>query len=191
MRPSFRTMAPVLVLVACGFALPWARPAQDSKTELKGVVSRRPELTAELVERLKKGMDKLTEAEVIALLGQPDSVQINTTPGVVADIEMTWEDHAEITIDFKDVGKIAGPEKAVRIVGRFSENFKQKAFNMENFRKLKPGMSHIDVFKILGTLGERVSLDTGKGVMRYEWKQFRKVGVSFWKGKVSGVFWNL
>jgi len=191
MRPSFRTMAPVLVLVACGFALPWARPAQDSKTELKGVVSRRPELTAELVERLKKGMDKLTEAEVIALLGQPDSVQINTTPGVVADIEMTWEDHAEITIDFKDVGKIAGPEKAVRIVGRFSENFKQKAFNMENFRKLKPGMSHIDVFKILGTLGERVSLDTGKGVMRYEWKQFRKVGVSFWKGKVSGVFWDL
>jgi hypothetical protein len=184
-------MALVLVLFACGFALPWARPAQDSKTELKGVVSRRPELTAELVERLKKGMDKLTEAEVIALLGQPDSVQINTTPGVVADIEMTWEDHAEITIDFKDVGKIAGPEKAVRIVGRFSENFKQKAFNMENFRKLKPGMSHIDVFKILGTLGERVSLDTGKGIMRYEWKQFRKVGVSFWKGKVSGVFWDL
>ena len=191
MRPSFRTMAPVLVLVACGFALPWARPAQDSKIEGKGATSRRPDLTAELVERLKKGMDKLTEAEVLAMLGQPDSVQINTTPGVVADIEMRWEDHAEITIDFKDVSKTAGTEKAVRILGRFSENFKQKAFNMENFRKLKPGMSHPEVGQILGTLGERVSLDTGKGVMRYEWKQFRKVGVSFWKGKVSGVFWNL
>jgi hypothetical protein len=184
-------MALGLVLFACGFALPWARPAQDSKTELKGATNRRPELTAELVERLKKGMDKLTEAEVLTLLGQPDSVQINTTPGVVADIEKRWEDHAEITIDFKDISKTEGTEKAVRILGRFTENFKQKAFNMENFRKLKPGMSLIDVFRILGTLGERVSLDTGKGVMRCEWKQFRKVGVSFWKGKVSGVDWNL
>jgi len=152
MRPSFRTMAFMLVLVAYGFALPWARPAQDSKTEGKGAISRRPELSADLVERLKKGRDKLTEAEVLAMLGRPDSVAINTNPSVVAHIEMTWEDHREITIDFKDDGK-----KAVRIVGRFSENLKQKAFNMEHFRKLKPGMSHIDVFQILGTL-ERFTL---------------------------------
>jgi hypothetical protein len=184
-------MALVLVLFACGFALPWVRPAQDSKTEEKGATSRRPELSHELVERLKKGMDKLTEAEVLALLGPPDSVNINTNPSAVADIEMRWDDHAEITIDFKIEGKSAGMEKAVRIVGRFSENFKQKSFNMENFRKLKPGMSHPEVAQILGTLGQRNSPDPGEGIWRWEWKHFRKVGVSFWKGKVSGVFWNL
>ena len=191
MRPSFRTMAFMLVLVAYGFALPWARPAQDSKTEQMGVVSRRPELSRELVERLKKGMDKLTEAEVLALLGPPDSVNINTNPSAVADIEMRWDDHAEITIDFKIEGKSAGMEKAVRIVGRFSENLKQKSFSMENFRKLKPGMSHPEVGQILGGLGQRNLSDAGKGIWRWEWKTFWKVGVSFSKGKVSGVFWNL
>jgi hypothetical protein len=184
-------MAPVLVLVAYGFALPWAQPAQDSKTEEKAATSRRPELTAELVERLKKGMHKLTEAEVLAMLGHPDSVEIFTDPGVVADIEMRWEDHTEITIDFKIEGKSAGMEKAVRIVGRFSENLKEKSFNMENFRKLKPGMSHPEVGQILGGLGQRNFPDPGEGIWRWEWKSFRKVGVSFWNGKVSGVFWHL
>jgi hypothetical protein len=184
-------MALVVVLFASGFALPWARPAQDSKTEGKRAISCRPELSRELVERLKKGMDKLTEAVVLAMLGPPDLVEINTEPGVVADIDMRWEDYAEITIDFKIEGKSAGMEKAVRIVGRFSENLKQKSFNMENFRKLKPGMSHPEVGQILGGLGQRNLSDPGKDIWRWEWKTFRKVGVSFSNGKVSGVFWNL
>ena len=169
----------------CGLALPLPLPAQDSKTDGKSAVRGRPEISNELIERLKKGRKKLTEAQVIAMLGHPDSVEINTNPSLVADIRMTWEDRAEITIDLKD------EMKAVRIVGRFSENLKLKDINMENFRKLKPGMSHREVEKLLGSSGTRVSPDPGEGILRWEWKRFRRVTVSFSDGKVSGVAWNL
>ena len=185
MRPSFRAMSLLIVLFGCGLALPLPLPAQDTKTDGKSAVRGRPEISNELIERLKKGRKKLTEAQVIAMLGHPDSVQINTNPSLVADIRMTWEDRAEITIDLKD------EMKAVRIVGRFSENLKLKEINMENFRKLKPGMSHREVEKLLGSSGTRVSPDPGEGILRWEWKRFRRVTVSFSDGKVSGVSWNL
>jgi hypothetical protein len=184
MRPSFRIM-PLVLVFTCGFVLPLALRAQDSKTEGKSGSGRWPEHSDELVERLKKGRDKLTEAQVSAMLGHPDSVEFNTNPSVVANIRRPWEDHAAITIDFKD------EMKAVRIVGRFSENLKLQDVNMENFRKLKPAMSHPEVEKLLGSAGKRVLPDPGEGILRWEWQRFRRVNVTFSEGKVSGVAWNL
>jgi hypothetical protein len=184
-----RTVAVLGSLFAWGFCFFLASGAADPRTTAKGAGARRPALSNEVVERLrksvgfKKGTKKLSEADVIGMLRNPDWVENITNPGVVADIEMGWEEVTSITIDFKEANG-----KAIKIKGRFSENLKSKTINLATLRKLKPGISAEEAGKIMGSLG-KIS-EPAIGIKRHEWISYRKVSVSFENGKVTGVGWD-
>jgi len=132
-------------------------------------------LTAKNFEKVKSGKGKLTEAEVVAILGPATRV---AKPGDVdVDLEMIWEEKARIWIKFKD-------DKARDLEGQFSEHLKSKTINLESFKKLKKGMSEKEVEKVIGPANEGSS--PGTGITYRTWEKFNLVKVQFKGGKVSG-----
>jgi hypothetical protein len=132
-------------------------------------------LTAKNFEKVKSGKGKLTEAEVVAILGP--ATRVAKPEDVDVDLEMIWEEKARIWIKFKD-------DKARGLQGQFSEHLKSKTINLESFKKLKKGMSEKEVEKVIGPANEGSS--PGDGVTYRTWEKLNHIKVQFKDGKVSG-----
>ena len=154
-------------------------------TKQDGKSAKRAALTDEIAKWVSDGEGKLTEADVLAKLGNPDLIENPIDPdsrtNPIADIAMTWEDVCRIQIDFKG-------GKAKRISARFSPYLKSETATLEKFRKLKTGMEVFDVEQILSVDDDRS--EPVKGLDRREWGPKRVLKVFFKNGKVSGTRWQ-
>jgi hypothetical protein len=154
-------------------------------TKQDGKSAKRAAVTEEISKWVSDGDGKLTEAEVLAKLGNPDLIENPIDPdsrtNPIADIAMTWEDVCRIQIDFKG-------GKAKRISARFSPYLKSETATLANFCKLKTGMAVVDVEQILSVDDDRS--EPVKGVDRREWGPKRVLKVFFKNGKVSGTQWQ-
>jgi hypothetical protein len=108
--------------------------------------------------KLKGGILKLREADVIALLGPAHSM---TRPGQQdkADIELRWQYATRIVVTFKG-GKVR------EVWGTFSEQLPVAKITPENFRKVQPGLTEKEVAAILGDVYAIVTKD---GIETGEW----------------------
>jgi hypothetical protein len=163
-----RTLFLALSILLSGLSAFDARSADDPK----GTRSR---LTAGNVEKIKSGKGKMTEAEVVAILGPASRVAVPANVDV--DLEMIWEEKALIRVKFKE-------GKASDLEGQFSEHLRSKTINLESFKKLKRGMTEKDVDKVLGAANAGSSPE--RGVQYRTWEKFNLVKVQFKGGKVSG-----
>jgi len=178
----YRALFPILSILLIALSAfgsgspdgPKGKPDTKADREKSGGVQSK--LTAKNFEKVKSGKGKLTEAEVVAILGPATRV---AKPGDVdVDLEMIWEEKARIWIKFKD-------DKASDLEGQFSEHLESKAINLENFKKLKKGMSEKEVEKVIGPANEGSSPENG--INYRTWEKLNYIKVQFNKdGKVSG-----
>jgi hypothetical protein len=112
----------------------------------------RSTLTAKNLKKIATGKGKLTEAEVVTLLGPASRVAVPANVDV--DLEMIWEEQALIRIKFKD-------GKASDLEGRFSESLWSKTINLQHFKKLKRGMTEKEAEQVLGPANAGSSPETG------------------------------
>jgi hypothetical protein len=158
-------LSPGLSAVAWGVA-------DDPKGKPEGARSR---LTAGNVEKIKNGKGKMTEAEVVAILGPASRVAV--PENVDVELEMIWEEKAQIRIKFKK-------GKASDLEGQFSEHLRSKTINLERFKKLKKGITEKEAEKVLGPAN--VGSSPERGIRYLTWEKFNLVKVQFKGGKVSG-----
>jgi hypothetical protein len=142
----------------------------------------RPGLRQEHEEFLRKGVGKLTEAEVFAKLGHPDEICLADPPFVIPDVRKTWRDVNRMEVDF-DGGK------AMRIVGRFSPVSPAADINETVLRTIKPGMTVDQVEQAVGFAPTEKRNRDDKSV-RYIWHRERRVSATFAKGKITGYEWT-
>src|SRR5262249_19236649 len=140
----------------------------------KGPAQARSRLTADNFAKVKAGSGKLTEAEVVALLGPASRVRL-PADGVV---EMAWEEVTAIRVEF------AGG-KASELTGRVSEHLPSKTLNLGNLKRLKRGMTEKEVRAVLGPPGEGGSVRGTEAIYR-TWQKYNRITVQFRDGKVSG-----
>jgi hypothetical protein len=91
--------------------------------------------------KLKAGTFKLTEAEVVKLVGRPTGVSRPGDGG--AEMRMHWEYATFIFATFKD-GKLS------EVTGAFSENLPVERVTLANFKRLRVGMTEAEVVETLG-----------------------------------------
>jgi hypothetical protein len=171
-----------LLVMPLGPSASTAGPSDGPKGEPAGKSARgKPasvptKLTADNFAKVKNGKGKLTEADVVAILGPAN--RFAKRGDVDVDLEMIWEEKARIRIKFKD-------GKASDFEGQFSEHLKSKTINLESFKKLKKGMSEKEVEKVIGPANEGSSPRTG--ITYRTWEKFNLVKVQFKGGRVSGA----
>lgn len=119
-------------------------------------------------EKLKGGLGRTTEAEVVALMGPAHNVR---RPGQVgkADVELRWEYATSVKVTFKG-GKVT------EIWGTFSEYVPVEKVTQENLRRVQVGMTEKEVVAILG---DRNAIGTVKDVGTGLWGGTAEVRVSF------------
>jgi hypothetical protein len=173
----------VFVLATCFAA--WCLSLANAQPAKKASGVARAALTAELQKWVNDSQGKLTEADVIAKLGDPDFVENPIDPdssvNPVADIAMVWQDISRIEVVFKD-------GKAKHITGRFSPHIKSENITLANFRKLKTGVDNFDVEQVLGMEDSRAEVT--KGTTRHEWAAKRILKINFKNGKATGTEWQ-
>ena len=126
-----------------------------------------PLTVAELEQKLKVGVFKLTESDVIDLLGRPAAVKRPGDAG--SDLQMRWEYGTFIFATFAD-GKLT------ELSGGFSESLPIDRVNLSNFKRLRVGMIEPQVVEILGK--SNATAKVGSGVIR-SWGQTAALWVSF------------
>ena len=141
----------------------------------------RPAVSHDLFEWVKAGQGKLTERDVADKLGPPDEVVVADTVVVVAEVDKSWTNLNEITVDFRG-------GKAVRIAGSFSPAGPSKRLNEDVLRRLKAGMTPEEVDKVLGP-GAVVS-EAAEKLVRYRWFESEWVRVGFKGGRVVDAAWG-
>jgi hypothetical protein len=178
----YRVLLLALLMMSLGLPASAAGTSDGRRGESAGQPARaKPDrgpgkLTPGNFAKVKDGKGKLTEADVVAVLGPATRF---AKPGDVdVDLEMIWEEKARIRIKFKD-------GKASDFEGQFSEHLKSKAINLESFKKLKKGMSAKEVEKLIGPANEFSS--PGGGIQYRTWEKFNLITVQFKEGKVSGA----
>jgi hypothetical protein len=132
-------------------------------------------LTAANFAKVNNGRGKLTEEDVVAILGLAH--RFAKQSDIDVDLEMIWEEKARIRIKFKD-------GKASDFEGQFSEHLKSKNITLANFKKLKKGMSVKEVEQVLGSANE--SSSPQRGITYRTWEKFNLIKVQFRDSKVSG-----
>ncbi len=149
-------------------------------------------VTEENYNRIKAHKGTWTEADVLALLGRPDRYSVQAD-GV---LEMVWEDVNRIRVEFEG-------GKAAFLWGDFSAKLPSKIVSLDNFRKLRRGMSEAEAEAVFGVPGEKYSgphsalgnvdpiedLTVREGATLYVWQKLRRLAVQFTDGKVSGHIW--
>jgi hypothetical protein len=129
---------------------------------------------------------------VLAILGRPDRYSIEAG-GV---LEMVWEDVNRVRIEFEH-------DKAEYLWGEFSPRLASKTVSLDQFRKLRKGMTAEQAQAVFGVSSEKYSgphsahgnvdaiedLTVREGATLYVWQELRRLAVQFTDGKVSGHFW--
>jgi len=110
---------------------------------------------------------------------------------------MIWEDVSRIRVEF-DKGK------ATFLWGQFAKQIPSKTLNLENFRKLREGLTVQEVKAILGPdfedysgttyirggVGPFDDLTVPMGKTFIVWQKVRRIMVQLSDGKVSGYTWT-
>jgi hypothetical protein len=146
-------------------------PTLTSGEEPKPVVDKAPVLTLdEKYEKLKGGIFKSTEAEVVALMGPAHSM---VRPGKQdkADIELRWQFATRIVVTYKG-GKVS------EVYGTFSEHLPVEEVTPANLRRVQVGMTAKEVMDVLGDRYASVSMD---GVETSQWGASASFTVAFTK----------
>lgn len=147
-------------------------------------------ITAANYEKIKAGEGKMTEAEVIKLLG-PIRHARSKGPRL---LDLVWEDVTGIRADFRD-------GKAVDFFAEFSPHQPSKRINIDSFKRLQVGMSEDEARKVLGPETNKYGGGTdhrgGFGPFLTPihvpldmticcWYRMTRITVQFTDGKVSG-----
>jgi hypothetical protein len=130
---AFAVLALALPLLSAGERRDDAkhRPAEKSQ----------PLTVAELEKKLQAGIFKVTEADVLKLLGRPAALERPGDAG--SDLKMRWEYATHIFATFKD-GKLR------EVTGSFSEQLPVERITLEHFKRLRVGMTEPQVVEMLG-----------------------------------------
>jgi hypothetical protein len=140
--PAFPILALALPGLYAGEPRNDAKPLPAEKSQLLTV--------AELNEKLKAGIFKLTEADVVKLLGRPAWM---TRPGDAdSELRMHWKYGTYIFATFKD-GKLS------EVTGSFSEQLPVERITLENFKRLRVGMTEPQVVEMLGQSNSTTKVD--------------------------------
>jgi len=131
----------------------------------------------ENVKKIKQGIGKLTEADVVALLG-PSTGKGRPFDGFTSRI---WEEKTHITATLKD-------GKAIDVKSEFLPHLKSKTITEDNFKKLKKGMDEAELKRILGP-PNRARTDR-EGSSTLSWEKINALLVQFKEGKVTGYEWE-
>jgi hypothetical protein len=143
MNAAFAKIRQLLVTaIALALVSPGLR-AGDEGGEAKRTVpgKDKPATVAELKAKLTVGTFKLTEEEVVELVGQPARVKRPGDAG--SELQMHWEYATYIFATFKD-GKLS------EVLGAFSENLPVERVTLVNFKRMRVGMSEAEVVDVLG-----------------------------------------
>jgi hypothetical protein len=126
-----------------------------------------PATVADLKAKLKAGTFKLTEEEVVKLVGKPAGVKRPGDAG--SELQMHWEYGTYIFATFKD-GKLS------EVTGAFSENLPVERVTLANVKRLRVGMSEAEVVDVLRD--SNGSTKGGAMVIR-SWGRTARLWVSF------------
>ena len=162
---SFRVWA---VAVAGVFALALTAPSRGDEPKRPAVKS--PLTLDEKYEKLKGGILKSTEAEVVALMGPAHSL-VRPVKHDKADIELRWQFSTRIVVTYKG-GKVS------EVWGTFSEHLPVEKVTPANLRRVQPGMTEMGVIDILGDRYASVGMD---GVDTGQWGASAEFKVAFSK----------
>jgi hypothetical protein len=136
-----------------------------------------PATVADLRAKLKDGTFKLTEAEVVKLLGPPAGVRRPGDAG--SDLRMHWEYATYIFATFKD-GKVS------EVTGAFSDNLPVERVSLANFHRLRVGMTEPGVVEVLGEGNGTAKVGTTTvrswGRTARLWVSFNAKGLAFGEG---------
>ncbi len=117
--------------------------------------------------KLKAGTFKLTEADVVKLLGHPTVVKRPGDAG--SELRMQWEYATYIFATFTDA-------KLSEMTGAFSENLPVDRVILSNFKRLRVGMTEPAVIEILGA-GNGIAKIGGTAIR--SWGRTAGLSVSF------------
>jgi hypothetical protein len=157
------------VVVIGALALVSASITPGHCDEPKRLTEKAPALTLDQkYEKLKDGLLKTTEAEVVALMGPAHNMRRSGQLGNV-DIELRWEYATSIKVTFKG-GKVS------EVWGTFSEYVPVDKLTPENLRRVQPGMTEKEVIAILGN---RTAIGTVNDVGTGLWGDTAEIRVSF------------
>src|SRR5262245_49414813 len=136
-----------------------------------------PASVADLKAKLKAGTFKLTEEEVVKLMGRPAGVKRPGDAG--SELQMHWEYATAIFATFKD-GKLS------EVTGAFSENLPVERVTLANFKRLRVGMNEPAVVDVLGESNgtAKVGATTIRSWGRTArlWVSFNAKGLAFGEG---------
>jgi hypothetical protein len=182
-------MIRVVSFVSAFLFLYWAAPSTGQPVSNKVAPSG---ITEENYKKIEASKGKWSQGDVIGLLGRPDRFRI-VGNGI---LEMVWEDVNRVSVEF-----IKG--KAEFLWGQFSEKLPAKTVTLENFKKLRSGMTVEDVKNIMGAKFDKYQgamyvrgiapfddLTVRDGATLYVWQKLRCIRVQFQDGKVSGYTWT-
>jgi hypothetical protein len=137
-----RRLLLALAFAVFALAVPWLYAGEyedDAKNSPRGKTT--PLTVAELAEKLKAGIFKLAEADLVTLLGRPSGLKRPGDAG--SDLQMRWEYATAISAIFKD-GKLS------EVTGSFSEHLPVERITVDNFKRLRVGMTEGQVVELLG-----------------------------------------
>lgn len=159
----------VAFIILCTSSLKGA-DGEGKKEEKEAAPDKSSVLTVEeSVKKLKAGILKIKEAEVLSLLGTPTKVK---HPGTADfDLQMNWEYSTHIYSIFKE-GKL------VEVTGAFSKRLPVERITFDNFKRLRVGMSEEEVVELLGEAKGTTKKET---TSTRSWGSMAQLQVSFSK----------
>jgi hypothetical protein len=123
----------------------------------------------EKYEKLKAGILKFKEADVVRLFGPPQTLK---RPGPLqADLEMAWEYTTRITVTYKE-GKVNS------LTGTFSAHLAVERVTPDKFRRVRVGMTEAEVVDVLGGHYAKITID---GVVSGQWGATARILAAFRK----------
>ena len=141
-RSSARLRLLFLIVVTLGLAVPWLRAGVDGDGAERTPPEKSQSLTVtELQQRLKDGIFKLTEPDVVLIAGPPGSYKRPGDAG--SELKLQWEYATFIHAAFKD-GKL------VEVAGGFSEHLPVEHVTLANFKSLRVGTTEARAVEMLG-----------------------------------------
>jgi hypothetical protein len=158
----------LLATISLALAFPGPR-AGDPGADTQGALPPKdqPATVADLKAKLKAGTFKLTEADVVKLLGRPAGVKRPGDAG--SELRMHWEYATFIFATFKD-GKLT------EVTGAFSENLPVERVSLANFKRLRVGMTEPAIVDLLGE--GNATAKVGATTLR-SWGRTARLWVSF------------
>jgi len=137
-----RRVFQAIAFAVLALALPWLYAGERRDGPKSSPAAKtQPFTVAELVEKLRAGIFKLTEADVLKLLGRPSGLKRPGDAG--SDLRMRWEHATAISAIFKE-GKLS------EVTGSFSEHLPVERITLDNFKRLRVGMTEAQVVEMLG-----------------------------------------